>query len=261
MNSGSVQINIGRRLRNGEILTSDTLMEMLDELTAEVLAGTLTAREIADGTIPESKLDAAVRSQLGLPDGSVTTAKIASGALSADATGRLKMADGFVTTAKIGTAQVTAAKLAADLVWPVGMIVPFGGESVPTGWFECNGAAVSRTTYAALYTQLSTLWGVGNGTTTFNIPDLRGYFLRGWDHGATNDPDSASRTGGDHVGSVQADALKSHTHTLGGYQCTVAAGSAYYVMKTAGAVTFTSNSTGGNETRPKNKYVMFIIKY
>lgn len=262
MSTGSVQINIGRRLRNGELLTAEILQEVLDELTAEVLAGTLTAREIADGSIPESKLDAAVRSQLGLPDGSVTTAKIAAGALSADATGRAKMADGFVTTAKILDAQVTAAKLAADLVWPVGMIVPFGGESVPTGWFECNGAAASRTTYSALYTQLGTLWGVGDGSTTFNIPDLRGYFLRGWDHGAVNDPDSTSRTGGDHVGSVQADEVKAHTHTLTAQQVTYAGTTVnVYAWRVGGASTATSASTGGNETRGKNKYGMFIIKY
>ena len=260
--SGDILLSIGRKLATGEQITADTLQAVLDSLTAQVIAGTLTAREIADGSIPESKLSAAVRSQLGLPDGSVTLAKLASGVLTADATGRLKMADSFITTAKIGDAQVTAAKLEGSLYWPVGLILPYGGESVPTGWFECNGAAISRTTYSALYTAIATLWGVGNGTTTFNIPDLRGYFVRGWDNGAGNDPDAASRTGGDHVGSSQADAVKAHTHTFVGVNVNQpATGTIFSAPVVGGGVTFVSNSTGGNETRPKNKYVMYIIKY
>jgi microcystin-dependent protein len=260
--SGDILLSIGRKLATGEQITADTLQAVLDSLTAQVIAGTLTAREIADGSIPESKLSAAVRSQLGLPDGSVTLAKLASGVLTADAAGRLKMADSFITTAKIGDAQVTAAKLEGSLYWPVGLILPYGGESVPTGWFECTGAAISRTTYSALYTAIATLWGVGDGTTTFNIPDLRGYFLRGWNNGApAGDPDAASRTGGDHVGSSQADGLKSHTHTLTAQQALYNIGGATYAWNTGGATTATSNATGGNETRPKNKYVMYIIKY
>jgi microcystin-dependent protein len=259
--SGEVKITIGRKLTNGETLTYDVMQVILDSITASVLDGSLTAREIADGTIPESKLSSAVRSQLGIPDGSVTTAKLADGCLSADTTGRAKMADGFVTTAKIGDAQVTAAKLEASLVWPVGMIVEYGGETPPTGWFECNGTAISRTTYATLFAAISTLWGVGNGTTTFNIPDLRGYFVRGWDHGAANDPEAATRTGGDHVGSSQADALKSHTHTVNAVTANTVTTGTSYVYVAAGTERSVVTATGGTETRGKNKYTMFIIKW
>ncbi len=52
--------------------------------------------------------------------------------------------------------------------------LPFSGSSIPEGWLECNGAAVSRTTYAALFAVISTTWGAGDGSTTFNIPDMRG---------------------------------------------------------------------------------------
>jgi microcystin-dependent protein len=57
---------------------------------------------------------------------------------------------------------------------PVGMISPYAGSTPPTGWLLCDGAAVSRTTYASLFTITSTTYGVGDGTTTFNVPDLRG---------------------------------------------------------------------------------------
>ncbi len=57
---------------------------------------------------------------------------------------------------------------------PAGVIMDYAGSSVPTGWLECDGSAVSRTTYAALFTAISTTWGAGDGSTTFNLPDFRG---------------------------------------------------------------------------------------
>jgi len=56
---------------------------------------------------------------------------------------------------------------------PAGFIQPFGGATAPDGWLPCDGAAVSRTTYAELFTAIGTIWGVGDGSTTFNVPDLR----------------------------------------------------------------------------------------
>jgi microcystin-dependent protein len=62
---------------------------------------------------------------------------------------------------------------------PTGQITAFGGASAPTGWLLCDGTAVSRTTYAALFAVLGTTYGAGNGTTTFNVPDLRQRFAMG----------------------------------------------------------------------------------
>jgi microcystin-dependent protein len=56
---------------------------------------------------------------------------------------------------------------------PTGAVIPFAGAAAPTGYLLCNGAAVSRTTYAALFAVLSTTFGVGDGSTTFNVPDMR----------------------------------------------------------------------------------------
>lgn len=66
---------------------------------------------------------------------------------------------------------------------PAGTVSYTAASTVPTGYLECNGAAVSRTTYATLYAAIGTTYGAGNGSTTFNLPDLRGEFVRGWDHG------------------------------------------------------------------------------
>lgn len=88
---------------------------------------------------------------------------------------------------------------------PAGAIQLFAMSAVPSGWLECNGAAVSRTTYANLFAAIGTTYGAGNGTTTFNLPDLRGMFVRGWDNGRSLDPGRA-------LGSKQLAANNPHTH-------------------------------------------------
>ena len=98
---------------------------------------------------------------------------------------------------------------------PAGTILPFGGATAPAGWLICDGSAVNRTSYAALFQAIATAWGYGDNSTTFNLPDMRGRFPRGRDGGAARDPDSAGRTAsatggatGDNVGSVQVNATK-----------------------------------------------------
>jgi microcystin-dependent protein len=82
---------------------------------------------------------------------------------------------------------------------PSGMVMYFANLTVPQGWFQCDGAAVSRTTYANLYTAIGTLYGNGDGVNTFNLPDLRGQFVRGWA--------SASTTAGVVTGSIATTTL------------------------------------------------------
>lgn len=155
---------------------------------------------------------------------------------------------------------------------PVGEVIMWPNEDPPDGWLECDGASLSRETYATLFAVLGTLYGAAD-ETHFNLPDYRGRFLRGWAHGSANDPDRAARTAptatgativaGDHVGTEQADEVEAHTHTGGPVkQSTTAAGSAttsYWRIDSNGDAE--SGSTGGNETRPVNSNVMFCIKY
>lgn len=85
------------------------------------------------------------------------------------------------------TRVITPASLKAvldQLVFiPPGAIMPFAGPNQPDGWLICDGGQVSRTTRAALFAAIGTRYGPGNGSTTFNLPDLRGEFVRGWDQG------------------------------------------------------------------------------
>lgn len=142
---------------------------------------------------------------------------------------------------------------------PTGSMLPYGGTTAPSGWLLCDGAEVSRSDYASLFAAIGTSFGSGDGSTTFNLPDLRGEFLRGWDNSRGRDPDAATRTGGDAVGSTQEDEFMSHTHTTSaGYSNNKGrVGSDNRHLVFSG---HTTGATGGNETRPKNVAVNFIIK-
>jgi microcystin-dependent protein len=163
------------------------------------------------------------------------------------------LAANAVETAKIKDANVTAAKLAANAAVPAGFVWPYAGSTAPTGWLECNGAAVNRTTYAALFTAIGTTFGVGNGSTTFNLPDLRGEFIRGWDHGKGVDTGRA-------LGSAQTDEFKSHTHGVPRNANQLAGGgNGYEVEPSAGYIQ--TAAAGGSETRPRNVALMYCIKH
>jgi microcystin-dependent protein len=173
---------------------------------------------------------------------------------------------------------------------PPGTVVAFAGATVPPGWLLCDGHPVSRTTYAALFDAIKVVHGGGDGTSTFNLPDYQGRFLRGVNNGTTRDPDAATRTApkeadaavtggagnpGDKVGSIQGEAFKAHTHT-GTTGNDVGNGSWYVVGGQQGFNSgsafgagysglhhthpFTTDANGGLETRPKNANVNYIIK-
>jgi microcystin-dependent protein len=141
---------------------------------------------------------------------------------------------------------------------PVGSIIMHGANTPPTGWLECNGAAVSRTTYAALFAVVTTTFGSGDGSTTFNVPDMRGYFPRGWDNGRGIDP---ARVFGD----SQNDSIESHTHLISPPTAAGEAGQGATTTGTLGGgetvTPYSSGATGDTETRPFNVALLFIIKF
>lgn len=135
----------------------------------------------------------------------------------------------------------------------VGAVIPFPTNTLPTGYLRCNGAAISRTVYADLFAAVGTTYGIGDGSTTFNLPDLRGEFIRGFDDGRGVDV-------GRLIGSAQADELKSHTHASSAFS------SNSDELLATGGVTAANNgtstgSTGGTETRPRNIAMLYCIKY
>jgi len=134
----------------------------------------------------------------------------------------------------------------------VGLIFAFAKNTAPTGYLECNGALVSRTVYASLFAEIGTTFGVGDGSTTFKIPDLRGEFIRGFDNARGID---SARV----FGSAQTDSFKSHSHPMS----VTTISNARTTTGTAGATQGLGNtdSTGGAETRPRNIALLYCIKY
>jgi len=173
---------------------------------------------------------------------------------------------------------------------PPGNVEYTAATSAPAGYLFCDGSAVSRSTYARLYDAIGTVWGSGDGSTTFNVPDLRDEFIRG-----------ANPGGGRAVGTAESDEIRSHTHTGdtgtagahshdyrdsyyiesygGNYGGNENIGGNYrgagdtdsdnnylwYINRTTESVSghshsFITDSTGGSETRPQNKALLPIIK-
>ena len=94
-------------------------------------------------------------------------------------------ADGSINTSGIITATTfhgSGANLTGVVSIPTGMIAPFAMSTPPTGWLECNGATISRSTYATLFAAIGTTYGAGDGSSTFVLPDLRATFIRGFDN-------------------------------------------------------------------------------
>lgn len=148
---------------------------------------------------------------------------------------------------------VTAVQIALQ---PAGAVEYFALTTAPAGWLKANGAAISRTAYSALFAAIGTTFGVGDGGTTFNLPDLRGEFVRGWD-------DSRGIDSGRTFGSAQSDELKAHTHQVYGF-CGVSGGSNYVpepFEESGDRSTGYTGSTGGTETRPRNIALLPCIKY
>ena len=142
---------------------------------------------------------------------------------------------------------------------PPGFVAPFAGATAPAGWLECNGAAVSRSTYAALFAAIGTIHGVGDGATTFNLPDTRGEFIRGHDHGRGVD---AGRV----LGSWQADEFKAHAHRLpiedgGTEERQSIAWSLNSDERISPNEIDSTADAGGTETRPRNVAMMYCIKF
>ncbi len=138
---------------------------------------------------------------------------------------------------------------------PPGLVAHFARSTAPSGWLKANGAAVSRTAYADLFSAIGTTFGSGDGFNTFNLPDLRGEFLRGWDDGRSVD---TGRT----FASSQLDELKSHRHSAGSLVGTT--GGQWKSLTGTGNNFGFNGATeyfGGGETRPRNVAMLACIKF
>lgn len=168
----------------------------------------------------------------------------------------------------------------------VGSIITMPTDYIPDNCLGCDGSSLRRAEFPELFNAIGTRFGTASAET-FNIPDIRGRFMRGWANGSALDPDRASRTAmaaggatGDNVGTVQSDENKSHFHSAWGSSVSNSDGSVQTTQRSRSLGGQLNNlggygyrttfgvsgaqiiaNSGGNESRPENIYVNFVIKY
>lgn len=245
---------------------------------ANMAAGTYKMRVTASTGDPEdataAQATAGLNAMVGDSGSGGTKGLVPAPAAGDAAAGKFLKADGTWVAPSSG------GKYPGEVFW-------FAGTTPPTGSLLADGSAVSRTTYAALFAAIGTAHGSGDGSTTFNLPDVEGRTIRGRDNGAGRDPDAASRaagaTGGnsgDAVGSVQNDALQNFSGTISfaadrrnissasGAFAVTGSGSALLAVGAgasgASGLSFSPAAAGARtstESRMKNIYLLPCIAY
>lgn len=181
----------------------------------------------------------------------------------------------------------TTKKVLADAFMPVGTVIHTACTTAPNGFLACDGAAVSRTTYADLFSAIGTTYGAGDGSTTFTLPDLRGLFVRGAGAHGTMTKAAGGAFDGGSVGATSNDQMQGHRHFQGfgssggdgarfgrksglgsitsyyDYDAGVGSGSMTDAAYTSLPEDDASNGTPrtGNETKPASISLLYCIKY
>lgn len=201
-------LNTGQIFTSGDQVTSQKLMDIADLATFD---------DPADGsTIIVNSQTYGISGgdgKLKVPSGGITSNELATNSVTSD-----KIVDGAVTSAKLNSDAISA-------LMPTGTVLPFAGINAPTGYLFCDGDAISRTTYSSLFGIIETNYGVGDGSSTFNVPDLRGRVIAGQDDmggvsanrltglsGGVNG-DNLGATGGSETHTLTVNEIPAHTHT------------------------------------------------
>lgn len=144
----------------------------------------------------------------------------------------------------------------------VGSIKAWGGAAVPPGWLDCNGAAVSRTVYAALFAEVGTAYGAGDGSTTFNLPDCRGRALLGAGSGSGLTARSRGGTGGAETHPLTGGENGVHTHPPGSASLFIVdSGGTYGPVGAAGKGGSATTGNGGSGTAHNNMQPFAVAFY
>jgi microcystin-dependent protein len=269
----NANINPAANIADTKLATIATAGKVLNSATTATSANTNGAIVARDGT-GNFSASTITANLTGNVTGNLT------GDVTGDVTGNLTgtasaIADGSVSTSKIVDGAVTAGKLAAGAAIPAGAVMPFAMNSAPSGWLAADGTAVSRSTYAALFTAIGTTYGAGDGSTTFALPDLRGIFVRG-SGSQTIDGTAYSGT----LGLRQGQQLQSHKHRDSDRQFVGLSGFGTWATSTsqrpqydfnastARALVSTPTDDNGNftlavgtENRPANIALLYCIKF
>ena len=196
-------LSTGQSFSSGDQVTAQKLNDIIGQATFTSAADTTDNSTLTLGS-----------SKLKVKDAGITATQLATDSVITD-----KIQDGAVTAAKLDAGAVS-------VLMPSGSLMPYAGSSAPTGYLLYDGAAISRTTYSALFGLVGTTYGSGDDSSTFNIPDLRGRVIAGQDDmGGVSanrltglsggvDGDVLGGTGGAETHTLTTSELPAHDHNL-----------------------------------------------
>lgn len=227
--------------------------------TVTLPTGTVSSAMIADGAIVNADINASA---------AIDWTKLAiSSSVSATEIGYV---DGVTSAIQTQLDAITSSISGLSVI-PVGSVTAYAGNTVPpTGWLLCDGSAVSRTTYSGLFAQVSTTYGSGDGSSTFNLPNLKGRVPVGKDSSQT-EFDTLAETGGAKTVSLTEAQMPPHIHSInpsmivgGGHVATPNTGTAYSPVgdSPSANVTITSaGGTGGTVEAHNNLQPYLVLNY
>jgi microcystin-dependent protein len=282
INTSALDLDLAGRIwrktidaNNVEIYYGTELMFIYDPTAGNLVIPPDTDYIAADAVVTAAfeAADAAIISDLDDLDAATSAVQLLDVGTSAN---NLVQLDGSARLPAVDGSQLTG----LDTGVPVGAVIGVPYSTPDSGWLECDGSEISRTTYATLYAKIGDTYGAGDESTTFNLPDYRGEFLRGWDNSrgidagrAIGDNQSGALESHNHsVGTLATSTAGNHSHTLtgglsgsgnAGAQGSAATGQ-FSSTSTAGnhthTITGATASSGSSETRPRNVSLMYQIK-
>ena len=202
----------------------------------------------------------------GFGDGSVTTAALNESVFEGltatvpTALDSVPFADQSSSGNKKKATLQTVIGLARASIIPAGCMQAYAGGTAPTGWLWCQGQAVSRTTYAALFAAIGTLWGVGDGSSTFNVPDTRGRAAIGEGSGAGLTHRDLAYLTGTETHTLTVAQMPAHTHTGGTGQAHSNDPEAGAQMKVGNSANTTPTASTGGGAAHNNMQPSFVVK-
>ena len=242
-------LSTGQSFASGDQVTAQKLIDIVGQAYFTSAADTTDNSTLTLGS-----------SKLKVKDAGITSTQLAT-----DAVITAKIQDGAVTAAKLDSAAVS-------VLMPSGSLMPYAGSSAPTGYLLCDGAAISRTTYSALFALVGTTYGSGDGSSTFNIPDLRGRVIAGQDDmGGVSadrltglsggvDGDILGGTGGAETHTLSIAEMPAHTHDSGFSVSSDSTSGGDPIYRPPGGSGLNTGSTGGGNAH-NNIQPTIILNY